>query len=412
MSSTLRSQIDSTTSSSPPTQLAIVLLAWSATSSNSPQELISHTSGHTHLDEKKSHPVTLDSIFRLASCTKLITSLAALRLVQAGKLSLDDSEIISTHLPELVVQEVFTSAPGEPFTYKKRKNPITLRALLTHSSGSGIDLIDERLKAWRKARGERSLTLTGPVAEAHSVPLLFEPGEGWVYGGGLDWAGLLVERVSGIRFGEFLRKEIFDIVGCDERIGFMGDLRSAGISEEDIVQTVTRKGDGSGSLKAWPTVSSKAELGGGGLLASSRNFGKVLRDLIAGESRLLERRWIDALFEPQFEEGGMAVLALRKSVPVFRQMTGPLTDSITPEGVNHGLGGMVIREDSEVLGKTTGTMTWGGAFSCMWFVNREQGVAAYYASNVFPPMDPPTSKLTNEFIKEVWTKAGKDRVNS
>jgi CubicO group peptidase (beta-lactamase class C family) len=394
---TLKAKADACTASpnSPNSILAIAMHAIDRTGT----PLVTHTSGLTHLNPQSAKPITLDSIFRLASCTKLITSIAALRLVQQGKLSLDDASIIEKHLPELSSQGVFTTPSGPETT--KRANPITLRMLLTHSSGVGYDILSPALQGLRKSHASPPLALIGPVVDAFGVPLLFQPGEGWAYGGGLDWTGLLIERVSKMRFGEFLRKEVFDVVGCDAGIGFKGDIEA--LEREGLcVQTVTRGQGEGGGLKEWAVMPQKAELGGGGLFSSVRNYVKILADLIAPDPKLLGKEMLDLLFAPQLGEQSKPAAVLRQSVPVFSSMTGALTKGVRPEGINHGLGGLLVTE-----GEKKGTLVWGGSFNLLWFANREKGVAGFYASSLFPPVDGISTGLMEEFVEEVWGRVGK-----
>lgn len=260
------------------------------------------------------------------------------------------------------------------------------------------DIIDPRLQAWRQERGERPLALSGPIVEAFSTPLLFQPGEGWAYGGGLDWVSLLIPRVTGLPFSEFLRKEVFNIVGCDEKIGFSEEeLAKVGV----VGQIVTKTKDGNG-FKKFPVQPAKAELGGGGLFSSSANFGKILQDLLSKESKLLNEGLLEELWRPQFETGSEPLEALKRSAPVFASMTGALTSSLDPETLDHALGGILVMRDDEVLG----TMSWGGAFNGLWFANREQGVAGFYGSSMFPPGVGRSSELIGEFVREVWRRVG------
>jgi CubicO group peptidase (beta-lactamase class C family) len=119
----------------------------------------------------------------IASCTKLITSVSALRCVERGQVTLD--EPLGKHLPELADPQVVAldeSAPGG-FTLRPAKNPITLRTLLTHTSGIAYEWGDPRLAAWRKAQPEVPAEKKGLMHVVYNIPLLFDPGEGWVYGG-------------------------------------------------------------------------------------------------------------------------------------------------------------------------------------------------------------------------------------
>lgn len=318
--------------------------------------------------------------------------------MQSGVLNLDDASLIKKHLPELCEQDVFTSPPGSPFSFEKREREITLRMLLTHTSGVGYDMLDPRLQGWRAQRGEGPKALIGPVVDGFGVPLVFQPGEGWGYGGGLDWVGLLIERVMGEKLGTVLRREVFDVVGCDAGIGF-----SEEVEEKECVMVIMRGEDG--GLKEWVVQPQRAQMGGGGLLASTRNYVRVLGDLVAEESKLLNREMLEALFKPQFKEGNKALDMLTSS-PAVGAMAGPLTAALKKESLNHALGGILVTEDNEELGSKKGTMAWGGSFNCLWFANREAGVAGVYLSNLFPPGDAKSGELMAEFVKEVWRKAG------
>ncbi|KAF2262805.1 beta-lactamase/transpeptidase-like protein [Lojkania enalia] len=381
-------------------------------------EFLNVTSGRTSLDTN-ANPVSRTSIFRQASTTKLITALAALKLVQSGLLALDDPHLIKSRLPELYDLDVLVSPPasvggvGDEWVYEKRERDITLRMLLTHSSGVGYDMFDPRLIAWRESRGEQPKSLFGPVEEAFGCPLLFQPGEGWIYGGSLDWVGLLIKRVTGMGLGEVYRREVFDPVGCDQGIYFPvirgeeGEKREGGgEADVEVVMTVVRKGE---TLEEHEVFLPTDELGGGGLYASSENYLKILADLIAPEPKLLNKEMMDVLFSPQFAEGSMPLKGLRDGAPIFASMTGALTGSMDTSNINHSLGGLLITGDEESVGMTAGTITWGGAFGTLWFVNREKGVAGYYATSVFPPGDVKSVELTGKFVKEVWRRVGQSK---
>src|SRR5207248_167443 len=101
------------------------------------------------------------------------------------------------------------------------------------------------------------------------------------------------------------------------------------------------------------------------------NFMRILQDLISDDPKVLPKEVLDELFKPQLPVGSPSLKALHASAPIFTAMTGPLTASLKPTSLNHGLGGILITEDSEGLGKTKGTLSWGGAFNCLWFANRE-----------------------------------------
>lgn len=310
--------------------------------------------------------------------------------------------MVDQHLPELCAQDIITSAPGQPLTFEKRKTGITVRQLLTHTSGSGYDILHPLLLAWRQSRNEAPIALTEALPTALVQPGVFQPGQGWTYGGGSDWTGLLISRLTNSSLGAFMRREIFDVVGCDARVGFWrADVETHG----EIVQVVTRAD--TGALVPYALPVQKSERGGGGLFCSARNFVRILQDLIAPEPKILTHAARDVLFGPQLADDSTALTQLRASAPMFTAITGPLTAGLPPSAINHALGGLLITQDSG-LGKTSGTMAWAGAYSCPWFANRESGVVAFYGSGVFPPTDAKSSELMGRFVGEVWRRVGKD----
>ncbi|KAH8732574.1 beta-lactamase/transpeptidase-like protein [Phaeosphaeriaceae sp. PMI808] len=362
--------------------------------------ILSHVAGKTHLEPQTANPMTIDTIITLASCTKLITAIAALRLVQLGKLDLDDTEVVAQHLPELHEQGIISSASGDTFSITPRKEGITVRHLLTHTSGSGYDLLNPLLQAWRKSRGEQPISLTAALPEAIAMPGLFEPGSGWTYGGGSDWTGLLLSRLANMNLGDLMREEIFDFVGCDARIGFS---RQEMEKHGDIVQAVVKSGDG--RLVPYPMVDQKSERGGGGLFASARNFSMILQDLIAPESRLLDDGMRDVLFGAQLAHGSDALAQVKESF-IVKAMAGPLMSCLAPAGVNYALGGLLVQEDDDdEPGKTKATLVWGGAYGCLWFLNRQKGLAGFYGSSVFSPNGGKSSELMGQFVSDVWARS-------
>ncbi|KKY18585.1 putative beta-lactamase family protein [Diplodia seriata] len=178
--------------------------------------LLAHASGTTHPSSPSSPAITPSNTFHLASCTKLLTSICALQCVERGLIGLDDP--LDAYLPELCALPIITTAtasttnananasnPDAPetpaFTYRPRSTPLTLRHLLTHTSGLAYAALHPVINAWRAANnggaGPGAPDAAGDVVRDCSVPFVHEPGEGWTYGTGLDWAGKLVERLNG-----------------------------------------------------------------------------------------------------------------------------------------------------------------------------------------------------------------------
>src|SRR3984885_11427132 len=156
--------------------------------------------------------VNADSIFVIASMTKPVTSVAAMQLVEQGKLKLD--EPASTYLPELGSLQVlhgFDDKTGKPILQPATK-PVTLRTLLTHTSGFVYDTWFADMLRWEKASG--TTIPLGTVAPL--TPLMFEPGTRWQYGTSADWSGRLVETVSGLTLEQYFQKNILGPLGMHD----------------------------------------------------------------------------------------------------------------------------------------------------------------------------------------------------
>jgi CubicO group peptidase (beta-lactamase class C family) len=171
------------------------------------EELFAHSAGKRGV--ATSEPMTLDSIFWIASCTKLLTGIACMQLVEEGILRLDDGEQVEQLLPELKDLQVLR--PDGSFEAKKNK--ITLRMLLSHTAGFGYTFFSERLRDWSFPAGVDEFS---GRFEDIKLPLLFQPGEGWEYGVGIDWAGVALERASGLTLNDFLQKRVFGPLGITD----------------------------------------------------------------------------------------------------------------------------------------------------------------------------------------------------
>lgn len=326
-------------------------------------------------------PVTADSTFHLRSCSKLITTIAALQCVERGQISLDDP--VDKHLPELAKQPIISFNGGEArksqqFEYTAATKKITLRQLLTHTSGVGYDMMDPRLRAWRQSRGEAPLALTGRVLEGFSTPLVHEPGEGWAYGGGIDWAGVLISRLNGnVSLEAYMGANIFAPLGM-QSITFHPEQRPD--MRARLVQTVTRAKDG--TLVDFPPENNHAprdDSGGAGLYSTVADFMAVLRDLMQDEPTLLTKHTVDLLFAPQIADDSPAMRAFRRDRFVYDWVVGALTRGVQ---LNWGLGGLLVLDDSPTLGRTKGTVCWGGASGVVWAINRDVDVCGVSAEQV------------------------------
>ena len=371
--------------------------------------LLHKTSGFASLDTD-ARPIDDKTIFRLASSTKLLTTIAALQCVERGQVTLD--EPVYAHLPEFKDKQVISSSLGsnpfaaashsssEPPEFKlaNTTKPISLRRLLTHTSGIGYDGIDPTLQAWRKSRNEPSKAMSGYATGIFDAPLIFEPGSSWMYGAGHDVAGVLVSRLNGnMGLEAYTQQNIFEPLGSESCTFF---IRKKEDGLERLVQCVTRTKDSEPKLVPFPDPTgddAAEEQGGGGMYSTITDYIAVLVDLLQDQSKLLRKESVDLLFAPQLEEGSSAMNGFQKASFLW----GPFSGGAPSDAkINHSLGGLVIKEGLGVSGNARSSLQWAGGTGTLWMLERERGIAAFYGTQIFPPMDEKATTLRNAFMKE------------
>ncbi|KAH8661992.1 beta-lactamase/transpeptidase-like protein [Xylariales sp. PMI_506] len=353
--------------------------------------LYSHTSGRQSLDPDAPF-VDPASTISLGSAGKIITHIAALKLAELGVVGLD--EPVYTHLPELEKLEIISPGQkeGEQFTLSAPTKKITLRHLLTHSSGlSGGE--GPLIEAWRaSAAGSKEFPEDAhPIAKMFSAPLLFEPGEGWCYGHSIYWAQLLVARASQRRFAEYIQEIVFDPLGMKSST-YMPQIHEDVKSR--LLQMVQRREDGS------LAVASEAAVGG--LACSVQDIGLLLGDLLAPVSKILSKESVDLLFEPAFAPSTPGLGNIRQDHETYAATIGwQQGEGQAP--VNYSCGGLVIEDQLAVSGLPAGTVTWNGMPNVIWAMNREVGIGMVFATQLLPVDDPKAVGLMMEFLRAAWS---------
>ncbi|OBT53074.1 hypothetical protein VE04_05709 [Pseudogymnoascus sp. 24MN13] len=306
-------------------------------------------------------PQQLDDVLFLASATKLLTTIAALQCVEDGLLTLTGD--LSSIAPDLASKQVITGFSDD---------------------GETPDFINPLITQWNQkfaplAEGQRR-----PVEEAFGFPLAFHPGEGWMYGGSLDWAGRIVERVTGGTLGEHMKKRIFDPLGINSAQFYpvtREDLRERLVDlnpdDPEALGKVVLGGGGD------PNKRSQGHFGGHGMFMAGEDYVKILRSVLANDGKVLKPATVDDMFEhhlsPEATEGHKAALASPMGV-FFSVGTEPGTK------VGHGLGGLLTLEDVNGWHGER-TLTWGGGLTLTWFIDRKNGLCGVGAVQGSLPLD-------------------------
>ena len=215
-------------------------------------------------DIAEARPLKLDALFRLASMTKPVTAVAAMQLVEQRRIGLDDP--VERYFPEFAKQSVLESFDAATGAYKLRPatKPVTVRHLFTHTSGLGYRFTSPTLRDYKPRAGDTAR------------PLMFEPGEQWLYGTSTDWLGRLVEKISGLPLDAYFHRRIFAPLKMSETFY---DVPQA--KEGRLVAIHRRRADGAlVKQPVQPRAKSPVHTGGGGLSSTAADYVRFMRMLL------------------------------------------------------------------------------------------------------------------------------------
>jgi len=307
-----------------------------------------------------------DAIFRIASQTKAITSTAVMMLWEEGKFQLDDP--ISKYIPEFgeaQILDTFNEADST-YTAKPAKDQITIRDLITHTSGLGYGVIDgdERFKKIYAKAGITDLFTTEDITIGESVkklaklPLHHNPGDVFTYSEGLDVLGYFVEVISGLPFDQFLRTRIFQPLGMTDTWFYLPE------DKHDRLVSVQQLNDGKWEKYPatfydtdYPIKGAKRFFSGGaGLSSTAKDYATFLQMYLNnGElngNRILSRTTVQSIMGDQTKELWGSVL----------KYYGLAFGVVTPDGQNAGGIG------------SSGTFDWGGYFNTSYFADPKEQI--------------------------------------
>ena len=336
--------------------------------------------------------MTLDTIFRIASMTKAVTSVAAMQLVEQGKLQLE--EPIGNVLPELSAPQVlegFDDA-GAP-RLRPAKRPITLRHLLTHTAGFGYEFDDANLVRYVKTTNTPQ-TSTGKLASLR-LPLAFDPGERWEYGINIDWVGRAVEAASGMPLAVYFRQHILGPLGMKDT-----DYLISSVQRDRLVSVHQRKEDGSLDPIAPPDPPWREFWsGGGGLYSTGRDYLVFLQMLMHGGrfngTQLLRPQTVALMGQNQI--GDIRAGLWKTTNPQF---TNDL-DLFPGIPCKWGLGYMITPQPGP-NGRSLGSLTWAGIFNTYYWLDPQKRIAGVFLSQLLPFVDHKAVALYGEFESGVY----------
>jgi len=332
-------------------------------------------------------PLQTDSIFRIASMTKPVTSVALMQLVEAGRLRLDDPA--SKYLPELADVKVFEryDARTGAYTVRPATKAITVRHVLTHTAGFGYGFTSPIVRDFKPRDGEQYA----------AGPLLFEPGEQWLYGSGSTWAGRLVETLSGQSLEAYYRERIFTPLGMrDTFYNIPEDRRGR------VVTVHRRETDGTLSVnQTQPPFTIARPIGDGGLSSTAADYARFLQMLLnggaLGGARVLSSETVALMGQNHI--GSLTMPDLKSAIPAQSN------DFAFGPGDKFGLG-FHITGVQQPGRRSAGGLMWGGINNTYFWVDPARGVAGAILMQFLPFADPRALALLEAFEREVYRLAG------
>jgi CubicO group peptidase (beta-lactamase class C family) len=323
-------------------------------------------------DPKTGTPITKDSLFRIYSMSKPITGVAMMQLYEQGKWAMEDP--VSKHVPELAGLQVLTWKDGKPVM--KDGKPVlaaashepTMKELMSHTAGFGYGLccVDTKMPNWNPV--DEAFAKTGVLVSANleemigkikDIPLIYDPGSRWYYSASVDIQGYIVQKLSGQKFGDYLKQHIFTPLGMNDTAFYVAEPnvpRFTDVYHWDKATNMLVKNEDRPDRPGF-TDPNRLESGGGGLVGSTHDYARFAQMFLnkgtLGGNQVIKPETVELMRTNHIGE--------------LRLYSDGTTANPGLPGVGFGMD-FAVYEDSSVTGQPygAGTHYWGGAAGT-WF---------------------------------------------
>jgi methyl acetate hydrolase len=346
-------------------------------------------------------PVTPDTLFRIASMTKIITTTAALQLVERGKLDLDAP--VDEYLPEFADLQVLEGFDGQEPRLRAPTTRATVRHLVTHTSGLAYWFFNADIVRWEEATGTPNV-LSGSNA-IFAAPLVADPGAQYEYGINTDWLGRVVEAAGGQSLDDYFAEHILGPLGMIQTTFLMND-------EQRARSVPVHLRDDDGVWQAAPDVDWSQEpewwAGGHGLHSTPREYLQFQRMLLGGGSldgaTILERATVEDMFRNHIGELDFPA-EIRSADP------GSTADFIAGPGFKWGLG-LLLNSEQQAGMRAAGSGSWAGIFNTHFWVDPASGVTGAIYAQTLPFVEPAVYQVYVDFERALYASIGAGSVRS
>jgi CubicO group peptidase (beta-lactamase class C family) len=340
-------------------------------------------------------PASTDTMFRIASMTKALTSVAALQLVEQGRLALDQT--VASVIPAFGALQLLEGFDGDEPRLRDLSRQATIQHLLTHTSGLSYWFSNVDLKKWHDVTGAPT-PLTG-LRKCLDTPFVAEPGERWEYGVNTAWLGLVVEAVTDQPLDEYLAQHVFAPLGMTDTTFTPTDAQ-----RERLMAIHNRTPDG-GLVPSDIELLEEPELafGGEGAYGTAGDYVRFLRALLQGGeldgAQILEPETLDLMFTDHLE-GVPLPEVMRSAIP---ELTNDVPSLPFRQG--WGLGLHLLLEDVPGMRKA-GAGDWAGLFNSYYWIDRATGITAAIFTQLLPFFDARMVDTLLQFEQDVYAQVG------
>jgi CubicO group peptidase (beta-lactamase class C family) len=351
-----------------------------------------HSSSQGFADLERKAPVKDDTIFRIYSMTKPITSIAFMMLVEEGRIALD--EPVHKYIPEWKNLGVFQAGVWPAFLARPPSRPMLIVDLMRHTSGLTYGFqqrgnVDAAYRELKIGEVEKAGTLPSMIADLAKIPLEFSPGEAWNYSVSTDVIGYLIGLISGKPFEQFLQERIFDPLGMNDTGFFVPPAKahrlaacySASPQGAMTFHATDRKGGL--TLQDDPATSSFLSppsfiSGGGGLCSTATDYLAFCRALLNGGEldgvRLVGPKTLALMTSNHLPDG--------RTLP---ELSRSLFSEAAYHGIGFGLGFSVTLDPARTLiPGSAGEYAWGGAATTSFWIDPAEELIAIFMTQVLP----------------------------
>jgi CubicO group peptidase (beta-lactamase class C family) len=361
----------------------------------SDRERVLYQSAFGVADVATGRPLTTDALFRIASMTKPITSVALMQLIEQGRLGLEDPA--EKYLPELAGLKVIESFDATTGAYRVRpaSRPATVKHFLTHTSGLAYPFTSAIWRDFKPHAGE-----TYPFGG----PLLFDPGERWHYSTSTDVVGRLVEVVSGQKLEDYFREHIFAPLKMDDTSYNVPQEKAPRLVAQQ--QRAGARMDGAIELQNPQLgLTIPAPVGGGGLASTASDYGRFVRMLLNGGVldgvRVLKAETVALMGQNQI--GAISVPALKSALPRSADFTF-IADGRDKWGL-----GFLITADQVPGKRSPGSLSWGGINNTFFWIDPNRGIGGVIMMQYLPFADAKALAVYDAFERGAYQLVNADR---